>query len=210
MSRIAFTHEAIRELASQEDAGALSALAEAAAVDDQFIRRTAIEVIGRHPQGRDLRIIVLRALRDPSEWVVRAACEVVAQWELKEAHERVVALLADASKITRQTAIQTLGSIWIDADFPLMFRIYTKALENDVRKDAAWVLQARVTATHWRTVFDAFHVDEIPRHRRWACELAESFSGPDILPALLQLSLDVDGHVRKAALRAIRTVSSRQ
>jgi hypothetical protein len=141
---------------------------------------------------------------------VRTACEVVAQWELNEAHELVVALLANASKATRQTAIRTLGTIWVDAEFPLIFRIYTNALEIDVRREAAWVLRRRVTSTHWRTLFDAFYVDELPRHRQWACELAENFSGPDILPALSQLSLDVDGHVRKAASQAIRILSSRE
>ena len=130
MSRISYsgaqppiTHEVIRGLGSREDAGALKALAEAATVKDQFIRRTAVEVIGRHPQGRELHTIILSALGDPSEYVVRTACEVVAQWELHEAHELVVALLANASKATRQTAISTLGTIWADADFPLIFRI---------------------------------------------------------------------------------------
>jgi hypothetical protein len=204
------THEVIPELASQEDAGAVNALAEAAALKDQFIRRTAIEAIGRHPQGRELRTIILSALRDPSEYVVRTACEVVAQWELNEAHELVVALLAKVSTATRQTAIRTLGTIWVDADFPLIFRIYTNALEIDVRREAAWVLRRHVTSTHWRTLFDAFYVDELPRHRQWTCELAETFSGPDILPSVLQLSLDADGRVRKAASQAIRTLSSRE
>ncbi len=80
------THDVIRELESREDAGALKALAEAATVEDQFVRRTAMEVIGRHPRGRTLRNIILTALRDPSEYVVRTACEVVAQWKLNEAH----------------------------------------------------------------------------------------------------------------------------
>ena len=204
------THEVIRGLGSREDAGALKALAEAATVKDQFIRRTAVEVIGRHPQGRELHTIILSALGDPSEYVVRTACEVVAQWELHEAHELVVALLANASKATRQTAISTLGTIWADADFPLIFRIYTNASDIDVRKTAAWVLRGRATSAHWRTLFAAFHVDELPRHRQWACELAEDFSAPDIIPVLSQLSFDVDGHVRKAAARAIRTLSGRE
>jgi HEAT repeat protein len=169
-----------------------------------------MEVIGRHPRGRELHTIILSALDDPSEYVVRTACEVVAQWELNEAHELVVALLANASKATRQTAIRALGTIWVDADFPLIFRIYTSASEIDVRREAAWVLRRRVTSAHWRTLFDAFYVDSLPQHRQWACELAEKFSGPDILPALSQLSLDVDGHVRNAASQAIRTLSSRE
>ncbi|WP_410052610.1 HEAT repeat domain-containing protein [Bradyrhizobium sp. SZCCHNRI3052] len=115
------THQVIRKLALQEGAAALKALANAAGLEDQFERRAAIDAIGRHPHGRELRSIILRALRDPSEYVVRTACEVVAQWELQEAHELVVALLANPSKATRQTAIRTLGKIWVDADFRRCF-----------------------------------------------------------------------------------------
>jgi hypothetical protein len=61
-----------------------------------------------------------------------------------------------------------------------------------------------------RTLFDAFYRDELARHRQWACDLAETFSGTEILPLLLQLSFDLDGHVRKAASRAARTLSSRE
>jgi hypothetical protein len=201
------SHEGIRELASQEDAGALNALAEAAAVEDQFLRRTAIEVIGRHPQGRELRAIIVSALGDPSEYVARTACEVVSQLKLTEGHEAVLGLLTDASQATRQAAIRALGTVWVEADFPLIFRIYVS--EPDLRREAAWILRQRVSSSHWKTLFDAFRVDEVPRHRRWACELAENFSGPETLEVLSQLSLDTDGHVRKAALQAVRTLSSR-
>lgn len=204
------SYESIRELASREDAGALNELAEAAALEDQFLRRMAVEVIGLHPQGRELRAIILKALGDSSEYVVRTACEVVMKWKLCEAHEPVVALLGDASSATRQQAIQTLDNIWIDADFPLIFRIYAKDSEPALRKEAAWVLRRHVSSAHWRTLFNAFHVDELPRHRQWACELAESFSGRDLLEALSQLSLDTDGHVRKAAAQAIGSLSSRE
>jgi hypothetical protein len=94
--------------------------------------------------------------------------------------------------------------------YALMFRIYTDVSEINVRREAAWALRRRVTSTNWRTLFDAFWMDELPRHRQWACELAEYFSGSGILPVLSHLSLDVDGHVRKAASHAIRTVSSRE
>ena len=203
------SHEVIREVVLQEDAVALNALADAAAVEDQFLRRTAIEAIGYHPQGQQLRSIILSTLRDPSEYVVRTSCEVVARWELLEAHELVVALLTSPSKATLQTAIRTLGTIWVDADFPMIFRIYTNASEVEVRREAAWVLRQRVTSAHWQTLFDAFYVDELARHRQWACELAEKFSGPNILPVLSHLSSDVDGHVRKAAACAIQKLSSR-
>ena len=169
-----------------------------------------MEVIGRHSRGRELRTVVLNGFGDPSEYVVRTVCEVVARWESSEAHDLVLPLLTHVSKATRQTAIRTLDTIWVDADFPLIFRIHTNDQEVDVRREAAWVLRRRVTATYWRALFDAFYGDELPRHRQWACEIAANFSGPDIPPALSQLSLDVDGHVREAASQAIRTLSSRE
>jgi hypothetical protein len=51
------SHEVIRELKSRHGAGALRQLADAAAGGDQFLRRTALEVIGRHPLGRDLQAV---------------------------------------------------------------------------------------------------------------------------------------------------------
>lgn len=205
--QLPLTHEIIRELEFHGDAGTLNALAQAAASDDQFLRRTAIEVIGRHPRGRELRTIILRAFDDSSEYVVRTACDVVAQWGLNEAHKFVVALLANASKATRRSAIRALETLWIEADFPLIFDIYSRASEIEIRREAAWVLRRRVTCADWRTLFDAFYVDEFARHREWACELAETFSGREILPMLSQLSMHVNGHVRKAASQAIQTLS---
>ncbi|MBA2400815.1 MAG: HEAT repeat domain-containing protein [Bradyrhizobium sp.] len=117
-------------------------------------------------------------------------------------------LLANASAATRTSAIHSLGTIWVDADFPLMFRIYTKDSERGVRREAAWVLRRRASSANWRTLFVGFYVDELARHRMWACELAGSFSGPEILPALSALSLDIDGHVRKAASRGANDFST--
>jgi HEAT repeat protein len=201
------THEAIRELASREDA--VAQLAEAAAVNDQFLRRTAIEAIGRHPRGRELSAIILGALGDASGYVVRTACNVVAQWRLSEAHDHVLPLLANVSAATRRSAIRALGAIWVDTDFLLIFDIYTNDSKIDVRREAASVLRSQVSAANWRKLFDAFHQDELARHRQWACDLAETFSDTEILPLLLQLSFDPDGHVRTAASRAARTLSIR-
>ena len=101
-------HEAIRELGSREDGEALKELAAAAQSTDQFLRRTALEAIGNHPQGRELRAVILTAFDDPSEYAVRTACEIVERWQLEEAHEALIALLANASAATRQRAIRAL------------------------------------------------------------------------------------------------------
>jgi HEAT repeat protein len=203
-------HEAVRNLASREDAVALNALADAAAVNDQFLPRTAIEVIGRHRRGHQLSAIIVGALGDSSGYVVRTACDVVAQWKLSEAHDLVQPLLANTSAATRRSAIRALGTIWVHSDFSLIFHIYTHDSKIDVRREAASVLRLRVSPANWRALFEAFHRDELARHRQWACDLAESFSGTEILPLLFELSLDRDGHVRNAASRAVRTLLSRE
>jgi HEAT repeat protein len=206
-AKLLVTHEAIQALGSRDDAEALVTLAAVAAVDDQFLRRTAVEVIGRHPHGRELSAIILNALRDPSEYVVRTACDVAEEWSLKEAHDLVLPLLANDSGATRRSALRALGSIWAETDFPTVFKIFTGDSEIDVRRDAGWVLRRQATSATWQTIFDAFCTDELARHRQWACELAESFSGPELLPALSPLLSDPDGHVRKAAARAVHAVS---
>jgi HEAT repeat protein len=157
-----------------------------------------------------LSAIILGALGDSSGYVVRTACDVVAQWKLSEAHDLVQPLLANRSAVTRRSAIRALGTIWVDTDFSLIFQIYANDSQIDVRREAASVLRLRVGSANWRTLFDAFYRDELARHRQWACELAETFSGTEVLPLLLQLSLDLDGHVRKAASRAALTLSSRE
>jgi HEAT repeat protein len=199
-------HEALRELAARGDSASLQAVADAASADDQFLRRTAVEAIGRHPQGRSLQPVVLKALRDPSDHVVRTACEVIAQWKLTEAHDLVLALMPRAPSATREVAIRALGEIWVEVDFHLVFHAYMKDSEPEVRKEAARVLRERVTFKDWRTLFESFRLDELARHRQWACELAAAFTGTEVLPLLSRLSFDPDGHVRKAALRAIETL----
>ena len=203
------THQAIRALGSHDEPGILAALAFAATIEDPFLRRTAMETIGRHPQGRELRTYILSGLSDRSEYVVRIACNVVMQWGLLEAHDLVLPLLTNASVATRQSAIRTLGAIWVDSDFPLLFGIYNGDTRIAVRREAAWVLRRTVSAATWRILFDAFRIDELARHRRWACELAERFASAEILPALSSLLSDVDGHVRSAAGRAIEIISGR-
>lgn len=208
-AKLPVTHEAIRALGPRNDAEAWVILAAAAALDDQFLRRTAVEMIGRHPRGRESSAIILNALCDPSQYVVRTACDVVAEWGLREAHDLVLPLLANDSGATRRSALRTLRSIWAETDFPSVFKIFTEDPEIDVRKEAAWLLRQQAIVTTWRAVFEALCTDELARHRQWACELAERFSGPELLPVLSPLLSDLDGHVRKAAARAAQVVSSR-
>ncbi|MCK1297736.1 HEAT repeat domain-containing protein [Bradyrhizobium sp. 24] len=43
----------------------------------------------------------------------------------------------------------------------------------------------------------------------WACEIANTFGDPDVLPALTPLLNDDDGHVRKSAAQAHQAIGAR-
>ncbi|MGJ4911339.1 HEAT repeat domain-containing protein [Bradyrhizobium sp. HKCCYLS2033] len=213
MSRIPpdpLTHGSLRALLTRNGAEALTALREASADPDQFIRRTAIEIIGRHPSGRDLHNVVLSALTDPSEYVVRAGCRIIEDWKWDAVHDVVAALLRSTSRETRRTAIRTLSAIWRQADFQPVFHIYSGDTEPAVRREAAWTLREQVTSSDWLQLFEAFRTDDIPRHRVWACDLAGNFGHPDATTLLDTLSSDRDGHVRKAAAKAVAALRERE
>ena len=203
------SHEAIRCLVSRDDDEALNELRTLAAASDAFVRRTAIEIIGQHKRGHELRTVITAAFSDTSGYVRRAACGVVEHWKLADAHDLLLPLLREPEASTRVCALRALAGIWRDADFQAVFDLYSRDPEIGVRRAAAWTLRRSAVAGDWRRLFGAFSGDGLPRHRSWACEIAEIFGDPDVLPALASLMDDHDGHVRKFAARAHQAVSAR-
>ncbi|MCK1655215.1 HEAT repeat domain-containing protein [Bradyrhizobium sp. 149] len=203
------SHEAIRSLVSRDDDEVLNELRTLAASSDAFVRRTAIEIIGQHKRGPELRTIVVAAFSDPSDYVRRTACGIVEHWKLAEAHDLVLPFLRAPEASTRECALRALANIWHEADFHSIFNLYRRDPEIGVRKEAAWTLRRGAAASNWRLLFDAFSRDELPRHRLWACEIAETFGDPDVLPALTPLLNDGDGHVRKSAAHAHQAIGAR-
>lgn len=203
------SHEAIRSLVSRDDDEALNELRTLAAASDAFVRRNAIEIIGQHKRGHELRAVITAAFSDPSDYVRRAACGVVEHWKLAEAHDLLLPLLREPEASTRESALRALAKIWREADFETVFDLYRHDPEIRVRKEAAWTLRQGAVAGDWQQLFDAFRDDKFSRHRLWACELAEAFGGPDALPTLTSLIDDDDGHVRKSAARAHQAIIAR-
>ncbi|WP_161850444.1 HEAT repeat domain-containing protein [Bradyrhizobium sp. CCBAU 051011] len=203
------THEDIRNLASRNDVEAMDTLQKLTTASDQFLRRTALEIIGRHARGRELTASVLGALRDSSEYVRRTACAVVEQWKLVEAHDLLLPLLAEPAASTRESALRALSVIWDDADFQAVLEIYKKDPEISVRRQAASALRQQPHGENWRVLFADFFRDKLPRHRSWACELAGAHGESDILPLLAPLLDDRDGHVRRAAAHASQAIARR-
>lgn len=200
---------AFRALAERDTDEALHALAEAARFDDPFLRRAAVGSIGLHPRGRALAATLTAALHDVDEYVVRTACAAASLLRLAESHDTVRGLLTHRMPTIRESALRTLGSLWTPDDFEPVLHVFRQDSSEEVRDEAAWVLRAHATEEHWRALFDAWSRDPLARRRLWACEVAGSFGDTGVLPELEQLRADKDGHVRKAAVRAMAAVNGR-
>jgi HEAT repeat protein len=200
-------HELIRDLAKSGDEQSMLRICEFAEHRDQFIRTTAMEAIGRHKLGRQQMGALRKGLGDASAYVNRAACEAVGNLELHELRATLKPLLRNLEPATRMAAIATLSQIWDDGDFDEVFERFTRDNVEDVRKSAAHVLNIHAAERNWLGLFEVFSKDDIPRHRVWACQLAQRFSGIETVQALNRLQSDKDGHVRAAAYSAIKMLS---
>ena len=153
--------------------------------------------------------MVCEGLDDASEYVAWAACEAAVKLKLGAAHDGILTLLEHRPPNLRAAAVRALAVLWRDPDFPKVFHLMQRDSADEVRKDAAWTLRKRADRSNWRLLFDTWRGEHPPRHRLWACELARTFGDGEILPLLAQLAEDRDGHVRKAAARAIAVVQER-
>jgi HEAT repeat protein len=194
------------------DAGSesLAALVEAAASPDWRMRRAAVEAVAGHVLGRTAARLVLDALGDDSPYVVRTACDAAAALRLDDAHDVVLGLTRSPDAATRECATRGLDALWRASDFDATFEAMLRDSVLDVRRRAGFVLRAHADATTWNRLVAVWRADELPRARRWACDLTAAFGGADDVAALEPLTRDRDGHVRKAAARATAALSERR
>lgn len=190
-------------LGSCRDLKSIQVLAGLTESEDWRYRRISIEAIALHPDACSVADRVIAALGDSSPYVVRTACQTAATLGLREAHEKVIALLRDTAPYTRIVAVEALRSLWQPADFDAVFNLYLHDLQQDVRKAAAWILLDNVSRENWRILFLHWVSDPLPRHRVWACRLVVRFGEPADIELLEPLTRDRDGHVRKAVSRII-------
>ena len=196
-------------LAHAPEESALAVLSESVRSSDPHVRRSAVEAIGVHAEGRRLSAQVCSLLSDTHDFVVRSACEAAAHHHLTDAHDAVLALLDAKPESSRETALQALRELWQDADFTRVLRAFTSETSTAVRKEAAWTLRSTASASTWRQLFALWSGDALPRHRGWACELAALYGSREVLTDLERLTRDVDGHVRDKAAQAVRDIEAR-
>ena len=200
---------AIMALAHCDADEALHLLGNLAQSSDTYIRRAAIEAIGRHARGHMAGQLVCKRLEDSSDYIVRSACKAAVALKLRAAHGGIQILLKHRSQSLRLVAVQSLAVLWRNSDFSKVFQLMQSDPADEVRKEAAWTLRKHALRSNWHLLFDTWRREHPPRHRVWACQLAEAFGGSDILQFLAQLATDRDGHVRKAACRAIDIIQER-
>lgn len=182
---------------------AFTKLEELSQSPDWRFRRTAIEALAFHPQAGKAIELLQAALKDSSPYVSRTACGTIAKIKLVELHDDVIALLKSNNPVTRQSTVIALNEIWRDTDFDETYGLFLSDRVADVRKQAAWTLRNHATNENWMKLFEAWWRDFIIRHRKWACELASMFNAHKVEKELEELSRDKDGHVRKAAMKAL-------
>ncbi|NLT68051.1 MAG: hypothetical protein GXX84_15720 [Acidobacteria bacterium] len=198
---------AFTALAYSSEPSSLDAILAYVDSTDWTVRRVALHALSHHEKAHFFEERITGYLADPSEYVVRTACQIVERLGLRSAHERVLSLLRNSQESTRRYAVRALTSIWQITDFEPVLNCFRQDPSPSVRKEAAWTLAQHVTAENWQVLFDIWKADPIPRHRVHACEIAQEFGGIDCMEGLRALAADPDGHVRKAAQRAIESIT---
>jgi hypothetical protein len=182
---------------------ALHALIELANHSDWRFRRAAVEALSAHPLASSATSIIVAALTDPSSYVVRTACDTAAILKLQEAHSSVLSLAASNDTRTREAAVRALSRLWRPSDFPAVFAIFKNDPVSPVRRATAWTLAVNVSDITWKALFETWVKGELPRYRVWACEIASRFGDSSAKSEVAALLRDPNGHVRKAAQRAL-------
>jgi HEAT repeat protein len=197
---------AIVALAQSSDPNSLGCLGNLGSLPDAHVRRFVVQWIGRCPDGAKLSHVVVERLRDPSGIVVRTAAEVAGELAIHEAHANVLALLKDNSPSTREAGLRALERLWQEADFQIVLGIFKSDASEDVRRTAGWTLRGTRSAASAAVLLELWRADALARHRLWACEIVAEFPQREFHDGIAPLERDEDGHVRKAARRALEAI----
>jgi hypothetical protein len=192
-----------------EDASLAMLVAEANG-RDPYRRRAAIEAIGNHAKGAAAAEIVRDRLFDADGPVVRAAIAAAQRISDTGSHDRIADLLRDADTETRIAALLALAVLWLPVDFEHILAIAQGDADERVRREAGFTLRRHAGVEEWHRLADLWIASDLPRERVWACELVEGFGAiADDMALAARLTADEDGHVRRAADRAVRVLGAR-
>ncbi|MHC4607415.1 MAG: HEAT repeat domain-containing protein [Planctomycetota bacterium] len=188
---------------------ALNALLEAAASDDWYQRKAAVEAIPLHREAHRAVHTVRKLLLDRSSAVACAACSAVGRLRHYGSRDTLLQLLDTDDPVRRRAAVVALGHIWSALDFERVLRLHETDRSPDVRDEAARVLRENVTLQQWHVLFDAWKRHALAALRVRACEVAEEFGDRMCVKGLKRLRKDRDPAVRNAAQNALSAVLKR-
>ena len=172
-------------------------------------RRAAAEAVRNHPEGKRAASTLTELLTDESPVVVRVACASLAALECAQAHDAVLQILEVDDPQTRIVGIESIARLWRKTDFEVLLRLHDSDNSSEVRKSSAWALRSHADTENWKELFVRWQTATVARHKEWACELAGEFGDQSCIPILSQLSLDENGHVKKAAITASQKILCR-
>lgn len=195
---------AVAALGFSDEPKAIEVLAGLLRSPDWRFRRSAVAALPHHGLAATLTCELVNALDDSSPYVVRTACEAVAALKVVAARSRLVELLGSPAAATRSAAARALGVVAGENEFQALLARFRSEQSTGTKREIAWAMREKATAATWRVLFDLWSTDSLPRHRVWSCELVEAFGREGALPELHRMTSDSDGHVRKAAARALR------
>ena len=194
-------------LGYKTDKAAFEVLEELAVSDDWRYRRAAIEAMATHHLALTRTAFFCACLTDPSPYVVRTACKVVAELKLEDACDSLRKLVHSDAGNTRIAALIALKELWQPSDFDLVLSMFQKDVSEQVRREAAWTLRSNADKSNWESLFEVWRTDPLHRHRIWACELAGKFGDRSHAKILQVMLKDTDGHVRAAADHTLQELS---
>lgn len=176
---------------------------------DWRIRSAAARAIGMHPLGRQAgSSIVLQLLDDPNPHVVWSASVAAASLDLAEAVPRLILALNSPDNIISAGAFNALLTLRKSGDLYTLIEMYREA-DYKGRNRLSYQIHVRIHPAIWREIFDLFKASDVDHDREAAARLAHAFGSAEVIPHLVVLARDENGHVRGAASRAIDEIRNR-
>jgi HEAT repeat protein len=170
---------------------------------DWRYRRSALDAIPHHPLVNAAQDKIGQLLTDPSAYVRRTACVAIGKLQARQFLPQLMSWLSSHDIQDRSTVLDVLPSIWEASLFEPVLRVFRLDDAEKVRRKAGFILRDTVEENHWRILFDLWKQGPLSRYRVWTCQLVEQFGKGECDLELQDLLKDRDGHVRKAARKAL-------
>ena len=194
---------AIAALGFKDDLASLDLLVQLLTHRDWSYRYSAVLAIKNHAKVNVVLHIVRSLLHDASQYVVRAACSILAELKDYGCRDSIIRLLSTSERDTRLSALSSLKELWAPSDIDLVISIYHSDNDEMVHRAAGFIMWENSNENNWQRLLNCFWNDPLPRHRLWACQLIGKFGDFHDHPQLVALLDNKDGHIRKAANKAL-------